>query len=139
MAAASRSGPKTKNRYIQRHCGAYRVEVFPQECDLSVRSAQEHHIILAIGSACCLDEPFALDLGGGSLRIGKWIHLQIEEAEVLHGADEPGRVTDHFLATRKSRRMAERGRISELPQDGIGEQRLPSGVVVDERLDVQVQ
>src|SRR4051794_18983560 len=52
---------------------------------------------------------------------------------------EPVRVTNNLVAPRQSRGVAERGRVRELPQDVIGDQRLPLCVVIDERLDVLLQ
>ena len=50
-----------------------------------------------------------------------------------------GHVTHDLLTPRQPSRMAEGRRVNEFPQQIIGNQRLPLGVVVDERLDMSVQ
>src|SRR5438270_31530 len=48
-------------------------------------------------------------------------------------------VTDRFLPPRQLRRVAKRRRIGEFPQNVIGDQRLPSRIVVNQCLDVLLQ
>jgi hypothetical protein len=53
--------------------------------------------------------------------------------------EEPGDVAHHLFSPREPRRMAEGGRVGELPHQIIGDQRLPLRGVLDEGLEMAVQ
>ena len=48
-------------------------------------------------------------------------------------------MTHDFLSARELCGVANGRRVGEFPQDVIGDQRLPLGGVIDERLDVSLQ
>src|SRR5213593_4013658 len=115
------------------------VEVLAQERDLAPSSTQEHHVLLTVQTPGCLDPALALDLRDGRLRVGEGLDAHVEKAEVLDGSNEPSRELHDLRASRHARRMADCRRERQFPYDIIGEHRLPTRVVGDERLDVSVQ
>src|SRR6267143_5187624 len=135
----SSSGFEIKNTSIQGMGRARRIEIFAKECDLPSGGSQKQHIVLTVNAPSRLDESLCLDFADCRCRIGEGMHLEIEEAKVLDRAEKPAHVAYHLLPSREPRRMAQRGRKGQLPQQVIGDQRLPLPVLRDERLEMALQ
>ena len=89
-----------ENRLAHRVGRTRGIEILAEERDLAAAGMQEKHLILAIDPPRGLDEALRLDLGDGPFRIGEGVHREVEEAEILHGSQEPGHMTHHLLPSR---------------------------------------
>ena len=97
IGKSSRLG--TNNRKVHRLCRSHGIEEFAEEHDLGSCNPQKDNVILAIGAPGGLDDTLRLDFGDSAFRIGEWMYLQIEEAEIVHRFSEPRNVTQDLLST----------------------------------------
>jgi hypothetical protein len=67
------------------------------------------------------------------------MNLEVEEAGVLNCPRKPCDMAHHLFSSRQPRRVANAWPIRELPHEVVGDQRLLSLVVCNERLEVLLQ
>src|SRR6476620_2015736 len=133
------SGCETDNWKVHRFGCAHRVEILAKKYDLAAGGTQEDYVILSIDAPGRFDDSFRVDLCDCACRIIKWMDRDVEEAESVNRPSEPRNVTHDLLSPGKPRRMADRWRVGELPQNIIGDQCLPLGSVIDECINVSLQ
>src|SRR3954468_22473935 len=87
------SGIEAENWFVHRLGCTRGIEILTQERDLPARGTQEHYILLTIHALRRLDERLGLHLCDRRVWIGEGMHLEIEEADVIHRPPKTGEMT----------------------------------------------
>jgi len=139
MVMACVSGIEIEDGRLHCRRRARWIEVLAQQGNLTAGSSQKNHIFLSVGSPGGLDDALCLHLGDRRCWICKGMHPDVEEAEILHRPDKPGRMAHRLVAARKSGRMAEGNRVRQFPDEVIRQQCLPLRIVGDKGFKMFLQ